>query len=74
LLDDSVLVISVGSDFVLMRWKTEEDDAADARFLCVTRHFNSVIDRQIVLARHRRDFETYLLARTDEDRINQRLG
>ena len=72
-LNDAVLVVGVGTDFVLFRRNAEQQNAGDARLLRFARHLHRIVDRKIVLARHRTDFVADVLARTNKDRINHRL-
>jgi hypothetical protein len=69
-LNDAVLIVRVGSRFILFGRKSKQKNAADARLFCITRKFNRIVDRQVVLAGHGTDFGPNLLARTHKNRVD----
>src|SRR4051812_27113178 len=69
-LNNSVLVVAIGPDFVLVFRQSEQNDSANASGLRLFRDFDRIVDRQIELSRHRTDFFPNLFTWTYKDRID----
>ena len=71
LLNDSVIAQGGRATRVFMLGDTEEQDCRQAQVGRFSHRVAEPVERELVLARHRRDFAPKILAVIDEERINQ---
>ena len=73
-LDDALVVPRLAADVVLLLGQAEQDHGRDAELRDLLRLAHDLVDRELELARQRRDLAAHALARADEQRVDEVVG